>query len=294
LLDLSLVALMIWDTWIETALMASGMSHTSTTSVGALSTARIFRLLRLARVLRMGRLFREMPQFVTLARGLAIAARSVFSTLVVLLVIIYVFSIVFVQMLRGTAAATGCFENIPQAVNCLFLKAALPDQEGLVMAALAQDWMAYFAALLYFVVGSLTLMNMLVGSLVEVVSVVSREQSDHQKVEACKEKMASFLKDLDSNDDHKISRKELARIMTEKDMVATLVELEVNVEALIEYADVVFKGKEEFAVQHLVELMLQFRSTSGATVKDLTHVQRELSRELALIRARIGKPGSGF
>jgi len=228
----------------------------------------------------MGRLLKQFPAFLFLAKGLAIASGSVLSTLALLMVVIYVFAIVFVQLLSGTAAAPGCFENIPQAVNCLFLNAALADQKDVMQSVLAQDALAYASALLYFVVGSLTIMNMLIGALCEVVSVVAREQSEHAKVEACKEKLTSLLIEIDANSDLRVSRGEFVTIMANPDMVRTLAELEVDVEALIEYADVVFDGCDEFELPQFVDTVLQFRASNSATVKDLAEIRRVLATNL--------------
>merc|ERR1719343_540451 len=108
-----------------------------------------------------------------------------------------------------------------------------------MQSVLEQDAVAYASMLLYFVVGSLTLMNMLIGALCEVVSVVAREQSEITKVDACKEKLTSLLHEMDDNHDMKISKDEFMSIMVNPEMVKMLVELEVDVEAFIHYADVV-------------------------------------------------------
>merc|ERR1712154_590367 len=121
-----------------------------------------------------------------LAKGLWIAMRSVLSTLIMLVAIIYIFAIIFVQLLSDTPAGVGNFENVPQAINSLFLNSALADQAGVLTPMLDQDVIAYILALLYFVIGSLTVMNMLIGALCEVVSVVAREQAEVTKVDAVK------------------------------------------------------------------------------------------------------------
>merc|ERR1719473_1448938 len=54
------------------------------------------RLLRLLRLSRMARLMRSVPELVTLIKGMVAATRSVFSTLVLLVLFMYVFAIIFV------------------------------------------------------------------------------------------------------------------------------------------------------------------------------------------------------
>jgi len=245
---------------------------------------RLLRLLRLSRVLRVGRLLKAMPEFLFLAEGVAIATRSVFSTLLLLLAVIYVFAIVFVQLLRETPAAKDCFENVPQAINCLFLNAALADQKDILVSMLKQNLFAYVSALLYFVIGSLTLMNMLIGVLCEVVSVVAREQTEITKVEACKEKMTALIKEMDADHDQRISMDEFLNIVVHPDMVRMLAELEVDIEAFLDHADILASdGRDVCDLSTFVDMALEFRESNGATVKDLARVRKDLSE----IRSRL-------
>jgi len=276
LFDGTLVSLMVWETWVVTSMLAMGMSDSGVTGdTGAASVFRLLRLLRLSRVLRIGRLLKEMPEFMMLAKGMVIGLRSVFSTLVLMVAIIYVFAIIFVQLLSDTPAAPGCFENVPLAINCLFLNSALSDQSSVLDKVLAEDLFTYLIALFYFIIGCLTLMNMLIGALCEVVSVVAREQSEASKVEACKEKLMVLLGEMDEDSDMMISKEEFMKIMVNPDMMKMLVELEVDVEAFFQHADVVVEG--DCDVSSFVDIVMQFRSSNSATVKDLVSIKKDLS-----------------
>merc|ERR1719277_1565411 len=160
---------MIWETWITPLLFAvmGGATHGGS----ATNIFRVFRLFRLTRVARLARLLNGMPELMVLIKGMVIAIRSVFSTLLLLVLIIYVFAILFTQLLSGTEAGAGCFDNVPTSMNCLLLSGIFSDQADFVQKLLDADIMYYLLIMVYLILGSLVVMNMLIGVICEVVSV---------------------------------------------------------------------------------------------------------------------------
>merc|ERR1719336_2760423 len=100
-------------------MMSSSADSSGTGHHTHLTILRIFRILRLTRVARMVRLMRQVPELVILIKGIAMATRSVSATLALLLAIIYVFAVLFTQLLSGTPAGAGCFDTVPEAMICL-------------------------------------------------------------------------------------------------------------------------------------------------------------------------------
>merc|ERR1719456_1753997 len=82
---------MVAETWI---LVVASDGGNSGPDLGSL------RLLRLLRLSRMVRLMRSVPELLTLVKGMMAATRSVFSTLVLLVLFIYVFGIIFTGLYR--------------------------------------------------------------------------------------------------------------------------------------------------------------------------------------------------
>merc|ERR1719214_427084 len=92
---------MVLEVWIMTSvilLIGSG----SAGGMGNASVVRIARLLRLSRMARVARLLRALPELMILIKGMLSATRSVFFTLCLLTIIMYVFGIAFTQLCRGT------------------------------------------------------------------------------------------------------------------------------------------------------------------------------------------------
>eukprot|EP00913_Durusdinium_trenchii_P021898 g20576.t2 len=97
--DSSLVVLMIGEVWVLPIAMffagLFGSEQTEIHNVKELTILRTVRLLRLTRLGRIARLLRAVPEVVTLLKGIAAAIRSVFFTLLLLLVLLFVFGVVF-------------------------------------------------------------------------------------------------------------------------------------------------------------------------------------------------------
>merc|ERR1719162_1202110 len=105
---------MVWETWVEVAvykLLGGSVSlHTRASSV-----LRIFRMLRLTRVARVARLLHSCPELIILVEGMAMALRSVSCTFGLLVLVIYIYGVMFTQLLSGTDVGHGKFDHVPQA-----------------------------------------------------------------------------------------------------------------------------------------------------------------------------------
>merc|ERR1740138_1091225 len=92
----------------------------------------ILRLLRLLRLTRMARLMRALPELMIMIQGMVAAGRSVFSTLVLLIITLYVFAIVFKQMFGDLSpelypAVTEQYGSLGMSSFYLFMGGTLCD-----------------------------------------------------------------------------------------------------------------------------------------------------------------------
>merc|ERR1712217_663566 len=118
---------------------------------------------------RMAKLLQYMPELMILIKGMAVATRTVLYTLFLLMIIVYVFSIGFMQLTKGTDLQSEYFDSVLGSMSLLLMEGILPDKAAF-MRTMAQEHIFLAGALLLFILlGSLTVMNMLVGVLVEVV-----------------------------------------------------------------------------------------------------------------------------
>ena len=129
--DLLLVVIMIVETWMIPIidLVISGIADTGNSvgrSASAFRTVRVLRVLRTARIIRVAR---YMPELMILIKGLMVAARSVFFTLVLLLLVTYVFSIAITQLGQDTPLEDSEFSSVPVTVLNLIIVSTMPDQK---------------------------------------------------------------------------------------------------------------------------------------------------------------------
>merc|ERR1711970_1154913 len=164
-----MVAMMVVETWLFTLLIFLVMPD-SAGGGGNAGIMRLARLLRLSRMARMGKLLRVMPELMIMIKGMKAATRSVFFTLLLLIIIMYVFAIAFVQLADGTDVGLSHFEAVPESMFTLLIYGVLLDNVGFLTKALGGEYVLASLFLLFILLAALTVMNMLVGVLCEVVS----------------------------------------------------------------------------------------------------------------------------
>ena len=108
-------------------------------SASAFRTVRVLRVLRTARIIRVAR---YMPELMILIKGLMVAARSVFFTLVLLLLVTYVFSIAITQLAAGTGTTMEAeqFPNALVTVLNLIIVSTMPDQKDYYEMVRDEGW----------------------------------------------------------------------------------------------------------------------------------------------------------
>ena len=195
--DLILVSLMIFETWIM-ALVYVFSNGGGGGIVGGTSVLRVARVLRVLRTARMARLVRFMPELMILIKGMMVACRSVFFTLVLLLLITYVFSVAFMQFSRGTTLAEkggefAFFDSIGRTVSSLILYCIFPDQEFFYTMVAQESWEMALLVVVFIFLGSLTVMNMLLGVLVEAIKTVSEIEREQMDVDFAKKALWELI-----------------------------------------------------------------------------------------------------
>jgi len=297
--DTTLVLLMVWETWISPVVMvafvdddAASSPDAGGSSAGGSSSSifRVLRLFRLTRVARLARLLNGMPELMVLIKGMVIAIRSVFSTLLLLMIIIYVFAILLTQMLSETPTGIDQkFQTVPQSMNTLLLQGVFPDQGDAINALLAEDLSYYFILLAYLVIGSLTVMNMLIGVICEVVTVVAQVEKEESTGNEIKQRLSELLPELDKDDDGKISWQEFQAIVDSPLAIQTLDEVGINCVDLVECGPMLFSAKDTHAKNHedtkigmedFIGAVLKFRGDSPATLKDLFELKHIIAKEM--------------
>lgn len=231
----------------------------------------------------MAKLLRAMPELMILIKGISGAARSVFFTLVLLTGIIYIFAIAFRTLTDGTSVGNRYFPTVPSSMVTLLLGGTLPDIEQLVRSVGAEQAVFGVLLLLFILLASLTVMNMLVGVLVDVVCIVSAVEKEQMEAVFLKGHMMNLLAGLDSDEDLHVSRAEFGQLLGKPNAIKALQEVGVDVLGLAELSDFIYKDKRDLSFAEFMETVLQLRGTNTATVKSIVDMRMFMTKELGRV-----------
>eukprot|EP00931_Biecheleriopsis_adriatica_P034090 TRINITY_DN19727_c0_g1_i2.p1 TRINITY_DN19727_c0_g1~~TRINITY_DN19727_c0_g1_i2.p1 ORF type:complete len:903 (-),score=185.46 TRINITY_DN19727_c0_g1_i2:68-2731(-) len=269
--DFFLVSLMVMETWVLTFVLLISGSHF--TMPGGTTVFRMIRLVRLLRLTRLTKLLRAIPELAIIMKGLAFAARSVAIFFVLWMVIIYVFSILFGQFLRGSSAGTKYFSTVPEGMNTLFLHGVLSGQAEMINEITSgQPWLWPIVIFLMMLV-AVTIMYMLLGVLVDVIGAVASSEKQKIEVSYIVGRLREELKVMGLQDDMSITQLEFHSLIMEPRIVKVMTEAGVDVVVLADMLEMVFedifnRGKQSMTFVDLVNIVLNMRGANPATVKD--------------------------
>merc|ERR1712216_47534 len=222
-------------------------------------------------------------------KGMFAAARSVFLTFLLLLIILYVFAIAFTTLLESTDVGDLYFTNVLRSMNTLWLYGTLLEEITTLMSAVEEEGVGVMLLLdLYVLFASLTVMNMLIGVLCEVVIAVAKVEKEELALNVMQKVLfISNALGIDVDHNGKISKEEFVAMVENKEAVRTLSELGVNVVHLVDMTDSFFHHEDheadfgkELSLPDFMEVVMQFRGQNQATVKDIMQLRKFIRTEL--------------
>jgi hypothetical protein len=173
-----------------------------------------------------------------------------------------------------------------QAMNFLLLEVLCGFEIDTVNAMLKEGFIFYILYLTYLLFGSLTIMNMLIGVLCEVVSSVAEVERDKIFNQEVDTQIEALTKALDEDGNGVITFEEFQQVMQE-DIIWQLNDIGVDVVAFADFASFIFHDSDHITHHEFGQMVAQFRGYKAATVKDLADVRKYVSLEMALLEGRI-------
>eukprot|EP00929_Paragymnodinium_shiwhaense_P095734 TRINITY_DN57005_c0_g1_i1.p1 TRINITY_DN57005_c0_g1~~TRINITY_DN57005_c0_g1_i1.p1 ORF type:complete len:718 (-),score=88.40 TRINITY_DN57005_c0_g1_i1:9-2162(-) len=291
--DFTLVLFLVFDTWIMSLIYLVLFSSSGQNAfVGDTTLFRLLRLLRLSRTLRMVKLMRAMPELLILIKGMMAASRSVFFTLCLLVLIIYIFAIAFRLLTDGLPLGDAYFSSVPTAMGSLLLLGTIPDMEQIVRDCSTADIFMGALILLFILVASLTVMNMLIGVLCEVVSVVASVERDQMDADFVKSSLLAVLQksDIDADGNKMLDKQEFQALCLHPDACRVMNEVGVDVISLVDFVDFIYEETatdNEMSFADLFKLILQLRGSNNATVRDVVELRRFVFQSFKIIQDKL-------
>lgn len=250
----------------------------------------ILRLFRLARLSRLVRMLRSLPELMIMIKGMMSAAASVGYTLALLLIITYVFAIAFTQLATNTndEFREKYFSSVPLSMYSLIIYGTFLDalsdfgddirEESTVLLILASVFVC---------LASLTVMNMLIGVLCEVISAVAEEEKESMIIDKIHEKFGKIVEKLDKNKSGTISWEEFQQIVQYPEALRALESVNVDAVGMIDMAEDFFfdDGKPvQLTFENFMEMILDMRGGQTATLKDVMSFGTRFNRKFLEVK----------
>jgi len=253
--------------------------------LGSSSLLKVFRLVRLTRIAKMAHVFQALPELMILLKGIFVAARSVCFTLGLLTFCIYLFALIFRQITYNSPMGKQHFPSVLGAMATLLLGGVMPDQRPF-LTAMFPDYGMVIVAGLFILLATFTVMNMLVGVLVEVVKVVSTIEKEELLVANVKEALFKMLEDLhiDIDKNNRISKQEFQALIVQPKAVQLIRALGVDIMGLVDFSDFIFAEDHELSYGEFMSMVLELRGSNNATVRDIVELRKWLMQELDMIK----------
>ncbi|KAK3239743.1 hypothetical protein CYMTET_50353 [Cymbomonas tetramitiformis] len=259
LFDLTLVLMMVVETWILG--VAGGELDLS-----KLSTLRLMRLLRISRV------FRMVPELGMMVKSMAAAIRSVSSTFVLIIGIMYVFGIIFTQWGKNSNKTPHdidmeeYFGNIPSSFLTLMQILVFDDTFMIIRACMDDTPYIGWLCILFMIIGAFTILNMLIGVLCEVVA----DTTTTEKEKILRVKVNEEVAHMDEDGSGTISRKEFEGVG-----IPLLEKIGLSRESLESAFDIIDIDKSGDVHLHEFVTML-FKLYKPPESRDLVLIQKQL------------------
>jgi hypothetical protein len=295
--DTTLVSLYAFDPFILGIMAAAAGGG----GPGGLPTA-VLRLFRLARLSRLIRMLRNFPQLMVMIKGIATAAKSVCYTLGLLLLCTYVFSIALRNLTPPSSECTLCeseedsievlfFSSVPEAMHSLIVYGTFLDNlSDFIYALKEQSPICFVFTWVYISLASLTIMNMLIGVLCEVISAVAASEKESMMVDKIHEKLSVIVQELDKNQDGTLSWDEFQQILSYPDALKALESVDVDPESMVDMAeDFFFDDGEPVCVtfEEFMVMVLDLRGGQQATVKDIMGLGKRINRKFISMKQNL-------
>jgi hypothetical protein len=238
------------------------------------------------------RLLRVFPEVMMLLKGVAASMRSVFFTLMLLVVLLFIFGIVFKTQAENTPIES-MFKTVGRSMWVLLVRGTFLDSPALTFFPILEASPTLASAFLIFIFMSCyTVMNMLIGILCDVVRKVAEDEKEQAAISALQDELMDLLECFDRDEDQHIQRAEFELLMRNPDLNMILKRFGVDAIDLIALQDLFFedrresaeevlgRGKQKLSFADFVEICVRLRGGNTASVTDIVDLREYMHLRL--------------
>jgi len=291
--DSFLVLLMDVETFILPFVGSSGMPNLS-----------ILRMLRLLRISRMAKLMRTFPELMLIVKGLGAAVRAVTWTFVLIMMVLFVCAIIFTSVYHQGLKSD---EEIANKIESLFGDMSKSMFSLIIMGTLLDDvtfcadhirasgnFYMLAAFVVFIILSSFMMLNMLLGILVEVVANTAEGEKAKEKNITVRKEMLKIVSDL-AGDEPGIRRDQFLFLAFDKSVLKHLTELGIKEShfqhfSCILYGDVAADDNDEsklISAEEIVAMLFRLQPSQPLEGGDLATAEKAILEQRKMLRKRL-------
>lgn len=274
--DSLLVLGMILETWIFFMIL-----QFAEVDIGLIdqSSLRLLRVLRVSRVARIVRILRALPELLILVKALGVATRSVFFTFCLLMLTIYLFALACTTIGKDTTSGMEFFSTLGTSMFTLFFHGLFGfDLPRIATIIFADNVALSIVFCLYLVCAPLTMLNLLVAVLVEVVGVLAIAEQEMVQNQYEWDQMRLALGELSEDDN--ITVDQFKKLLDKREALIAMRALGIDVIAMLETPQLIFGETSSLSFSDFIETILALRDSNTATVRDINTLAKRIISEI--------------
>merc|ERR1719161_2355403 len=224
-----------------------------------------------------------------MAKGITVAFRSVVVTLFMLLIVLYMFGVAFTQLTDGQPSGDKYFSRVSNSMISLLIHGILLEGVPPFFEAICQDgWLNGAVYLLFVLVAPWTILNMLVGVLVETVQAVSSCEREEMRVALTRERLLIMLRNLAPDKiNPTVSKTEFHELLSTPEAARALAQMDVDVVGLVDLYDFIFENNVELDFHEFLEVVIQLRGSNKATVRDIVDLRKSVKQWFSRVESLV-------
>jgi len=230
----------------------------------------------------MGRVLRWVPEILFILKGLVAAFRSVFFTLIMIVKFAYIFAIVFKQLTAKSELEASYFSSVLCSMQFLMIHGTLlmnTDYKLMEIGADKDGMQLNMIFILFILITAVLFMNMLIGVLCDMVTIVAATEKEQLILGFTKKKLTEMLKTVDVDANRLMSKEEFWDVVSHPDAPDALADVGVDIIGLVDFADFLFASEVdgtdiELTQEEFIEVVLSLRGSNTATVRDIIDLRK--------------------
>jgi len=230
---------------------------------------------------------RAVPEMMVIVRGMAASTRSVLCTGFLLSIWMYIGCILFTDAFHSrlhedgedAPEAEALFGDMARSAFSLFIFGTILDDVTYCSNSIRETgnlWMLVFF-LIFILIASFMMLNMLIGVLVEVVGATSEGEKAKATQVKVREAIGEIFDNMDKDKDRLISREEFEKMKDHEKVMDALLDLDITESHFHLYAEIFFKQEEvegelqktpNLTFEELMSMILRLRPGSFVSALD--------------------------